>query len=1061
MLNIYRASAGAGKTFALTLEYFKVIFANPYEYKNILAVTFTNKATEEMKSRILKELNKLAQGESSVYRELLSNQLGMDIQQLQERAQLLQSLLLHDYGKIAITTIDAFFQRIVKSFARELGIVAGYNIELDSNFVLDKAIDRVMERVRKDRTLRSWIDELISTSIEEGSSWSVHGKLLSLGKELFNESYKLLDAGLLEKFSNKEFLADYHRFIMGVIKAYEEELQGIGKEAVRIITDHSLEVSDFAYGRSGAVNYFYKLAAGNFDPPGSRAQQAADSDKGWYTAKADRKGDIQQLLPRLAPLMARGVEIYNNRYEHYASALAVKKNIYLLGILNDLYSEVRHYCDENGVLLLSDTTQILNSLMEDNETSFIFEKFGNHFKHLMIDEFQDTSTMQWKNFKPLLENSVAQDATTLLVGDVKQSIYRWRNSDWMLLAHDVEQEFAHLGTNNIFLTNNWRSSHEVVTFNNCFFEVSSRLMAAQYRTECPDATQWGEAITGVYGDVEQEPKRELQGYVDVRFMEGDDDASEAEYVMNEVISIVEDIEQRGGEQRNIAVLVRTAKEGASIADGFMQYNMDHPDHPIHFISNDSLYLWSSLYIKFIVGVLVYLVRPDDKINSASISYYFSRYIKRSEESSDTILKASSDPGKGNLYKELNEQFKAFNTLSLYELVERIIEHLKLNDNKLEIPYLVAFQDVVYNYESCNPNNVTQFLEWWENEKGKQVLSTSEQVNAVRILTIHKSKGLEYDHVIVPFCSWKMDSLNPPRRIWCLNREEGFDALEYVPLGYSSKLANSLYKNSYYEEHLKAYVDNINLLYVALTRAKNELYLRPYKPKKDTTGKVDAVNGLLYETIRIFKESEETELRQMTIDDEMNLTYGIKQIPTKEVGTQEVLLLDSYPVSDSENRLSIRYRYKDYDNPKENGQGAIDEGKVLHMLFKSICYKEDVEMAVRLGVVQGVIAYDKREEFCGKMLEYMQQQGVEEWFSDRYRIINERDIIFPGGERIRPDRVMINANREVTVLDYKFGIRQSKQYEKQVAYYCKTLRQLGYNQVKGVIWYPKLKKQVIV
>ena len=295
MLNIYKASAGAGKTFALTLEYFKIIFANPYEYKNVLAVTFTNKATEEMKSRILNELHMLAVGQKSAYKELLKQYIKLNDKELQERAQLLQSLLLHDYGKFAITTIDKFFQRIIKSFTRELGIFAGYNVELNTDTVLSKSIGKVMERVRKDATLRAWIMELITGNVEEGNSWRVHDKIANLGAELFKESYKQLDQETLDKLSDKQILKDYGVFINNVITTYENTLTEFAQRAMAVIEGSALSVEDFSSGKTGVLNYLVKILNGNFDAPGKRSRDAVDSDKGWFKAKSpnqDRKSVV-------------------------------------------------------------------------------------------------------------------------------------------------------------------------------------------------------------------------------------------------------------------------------------------------------------------------------------------------------------------------------------------------------------------------------------------------------------------------------------------------------------------------------------------------------------------------------------------------------------------------------------------------------------------------------------------------------------------------------------------------------------------------------------------------
>ena len=378
MLDIYKASAGAGKTFALTLEYFKTIFASPAEYKNILAVTFTNKATEEMKSRIINELHRLADGKTSDYGEALKQEFGFTDEQLKNRAVLLRTMLLHDYGRLAVTTIDRFFQRIIKAFTRELGIFPGYNVELDSDFVLLKAVDKVMQQVKDNPGLKNWISELMSSNVEEGKSWSIKSKIAELGEELFKENYMLFDKHILDKFSDKEFLKNYRSFLTATVQAYESRQAAIGQEAIGLIRSEGLEQTDFKGGKAGCVSYFYKLVAGNFDKPTATVRKGAQDSAAWVTKTSPRKATIGSICPRLMQLLQDILNRFDQDYSYYLSARMLSDNLYQLGILNDLYQEVRAYCDEKGLMLLGDTTHILNMLIADNGTSFLFEMWGNY-----------------------------------------------------------------------------------------------------------------------------------------------------------------------------------------------------------------------------------------------------------------------------------------------------------------------------------------------------------------------------------------------------------------------------------------------------------------------------------------------------------------------------------------------------------------------------------------------------------------------------------------------------------------------------------------------------------
>ena len=1057
-LNIYKASAGSGKTFALTLEYFKIIFSFPQEYKNILAVTFTNKATEEMKNRIIGELHLLAEGEKSSYGPLLCQRFGYTEEQLKNRATVLRTLLLHDYGRIAVTTIDRFFQKIIKSFTRELGIFPGYNVELDTDFILAKATDKMMVQLKKDRDLRLWISELMETNVDEGKSWSIKAKIADLGEELFKENYMLFDKKVLDKFNDKSFLKTYQNFLQNVVRTYEEELEEISREAIEIIEQNQLELKDFRNGKTGCVSHFYKIREKKYDELTQTVRDSIDNLEYWYTktCKADVKEKIETVFSKLNPLLGRCVQLYDDRCKYYLSARHLLANLYQLGILNDLYRKVREYCEEKNLMLLSDTTYILNTLIEGNDTPFLFEKVGNYYKHLMIDEFQDTSSMQWRNFRPLVINCLSEGHKALIVGDVKQSIYRWRNGDWSLLAGGVEKEFRQLGTKNVVLQNNWRSAREIVDFNNLFFREASTELKRIYDETAGAANPWSEAIEAAYDQAEQKVQTHRKGYVDFFFGPSRKEENCEEAIMNSVVGILLDILKRGGQPKDIVILVRSGKEGAFVAQHLIEYNKTALQ-PINFISNDSLYIWTSPYVKFLVSVLRYIIEPFDFINKANLLFFYHSFVNpHPEEQLDRIFKAVEEE---NLFQFLHTDFDIHSgkwmSYSLYETVETIIDKFSLKGKKEEIPYLIAFQDIVFDYEANNSNNIHFFLEWWEKEQSKKVLTTSEEANAVRILTIHKSKGLEFEYVILPFCSWELDSTRPMRRIWCTNHEKGFDVLDYAPLNYSAKLAGTIFEKNYFDEHLKAYVDNLNLLYVALTRAKKELYVRPYMPKinKDGSVSLTEIGAFIYRVMEKLKKNENLSFFQ---EGSMNIKYGEKEKGREKGAESRPLNLENYPVYDPEERICVKYKYADYTSPECPQLLPIDEGKLLHEIFKSIKYSKDIEKAVREAYLAGLILKKEREAFCQKIRSYIDKPEVKEWFDPKYEVVNERNILFHLGSRLRPDRVLVNGNN-VFVIDYKFGIKEEKSYIRQIRYYCSALKEMGYQKVKGYIWYVNLNK----
>lgn len=1056
-LNVYKASAGSGKTFALTMQYFKIIFSLPSEYKHILAVTFTNKATEEMKFRIIKEVHEMAEGRPSAYATELKKEFKFTDDELRNRATLLRTLLLHDYGKISVTTIDRFFQRVVKSFTKELGVFPGYNVELDNDYILLKAVDKVIEEVKQNASLKAWLGGLMDTSVDDGKSWSIKGKIIELGEELFRENYMLFDSLVLSKFQDKEFLKKYALSLQTIIQEYETELTAISDEAIGIMEKEGLDLRDFRGNKTGCAAHFYKLRNRKYDEITPTALKAVDNMDSWIAKDSDAyvKEKIESVYPLLNEKLKMCVRIYEEKCRYYLSARQILNNLYQLGVMSDLYQEVRNYCEEKGVMLLSDTTHILNILIAGNDTSFLFEKVGNYYKHLMIDEFQDTSAMQWNNFRPLVVNSLSEGNEALIVGDVKQSIYRWRNGDWTLLADGIDTEFRQFGANNVVLENNWRSASEIVSFNNVFFERSATVLKELFDNAAGKDNRWSETIMKVYADIKQTVKSTENGFVNVHFGLQQKEKGAAENIMENAVAEINSILDRGGKKGEIVILVRNGKEGAFVADYLMNYNKTN-NQRIDFISNDSLYVFSSPFVKFITAILRYLIAPYDLVNKAIILYLYNTFIKN--EQRQDVDAVFNTVGEEELFVLMDRKF-AINTgkvlsYSLFETVEAIIDNFELKEKREEVPYLIAFQDIIFEYEATNSNSIHFFLEWWEKELPKRVLSTSENVDAVRILTIHKSKGLEFEYVILPFCNWELDSVRPVRRIWCKNREEKFKELDYVPLNYSSRLADTVFDEDYYDEHLKSYVDNLNLLYVALTRAKKEIYILPYMPKinKDGTPSFSNMGGLVYRVLQVLK-NEGTILGET--DENMNLSYGRKAYNASLPEKADPMTLTNYPVFNPEGRISIKYKHQDYAGENDT-LSAIDEGKLLHEIFKSIEYIEDIEQAVYNVYLSGMITKQEKGIYIEKIGKYLSDPITAEWFDHKYKVINERDVLLLGSTKIRPDRVIVK-NKQAVVIDYKFGAVEENKYLRQVRSYCTSLKEMGYKNVKGYIWYVQLEK----
>ena len=441
-VKILKASAGSGKTYQLAYAYIRNVIRDPGRYRHILAVTFTNKATEEMKQRIISEINRLACGAPDGYLPELVRDLELPPDTIRRRAREARTRILHDYSHFTIVTIDKFFQRIIRSFIKELGIDINFNLELQTDPLLDTAADRLIEAIATDDKLRKWIVRFAEEQIDRNGKWDVRSEIVALGRELFREQYKTLQS---EPVTPEKLTAVVGEAIARS-RAVKDEMRRTASEALAVIADAGLRPEDFAYGRQGCTGYLTRINNGEIVPYGKRVQDALGSDDKWVSAKSPHRAKILSLVPQLRGLFGRLCETFDRNFRFLNTTRLLQTNYRSFALLNNLNEKIAEVCAEQHLIPISETNSIINKLIAGNDTPFIYEKTGNTFSHFMIDEFQDTSSQQWQNFVPLLENSVAQqdEFPVLLVGDVKQSIYRWRGGDWQILGRKVREAFGQI-----------------------------------------------------------------------------------------------------------------------------------------------------------------------------------------------------------------------------------------------------------------------------------------------------------------------------------------------------------------------------------------------------------------------------------------------------------------------------------------------------------------------------------------------------------------------------------------------------------------------------------------
>ena len=1094
-LTLYKASAGSGKTFRLTGEYLFILFKNPSLYRHILAVTFTNKATGEMKSRILLELNRLARGEKSGYRAMLQKRFGYDEGQVQERAHLILTNILHDYSRFSVSTIDRFFQRVLRTFARELGLQSGYTLETDQSEIVRFVIDQLLLATEEDPQLRRWLVEFAQSRMMEGKSWHIHDEISNLAGELVREDVKDLRLGWRDQISDREKLSDYVKKLKASRARFEQTMSDLGAKAVGIIEQNGLGKEHFNNKGRGVAQYFYYLRDQRKDKfqPNNTVHKVLDDPERWPAgglSKENKQLVISLASTQLNELLKQAINHIEQDYQQYLSIIEVLKNIYVLGLLVDIQKRIEAYCRERNIFLISDAGDLLRKIIDDNEAPFIYEKTGSQYHHFMMDEFQDTSRFQWDNFRPLVNNSLAQGYFNLVVGDVKQSIYRWRNGDWKILQSEVEQAFGDQ-TSSVSLDSNWRSRKNVVAFNNTLFHYAPAILQNQYDQELQQKGRdnpFQDMLLNAYRDVRQQMPLDRQGgRIHTRFFPHvHQKESEAKArILENLMTDIQHLQDKDYAPADIAILVRTHQEGQTIADALTEHTREQDPQSTYrfdFVSNDSLYVERAESVKLICSLFRYLVKPDDRINQAFIrdAYMYGILKDQVPEQPWHDIYVHHDH---QMDQAMPEEFTAYieelRKMPLYELTERLIRIFQIQEMKEEIPYIQAFQEIVLDYSKRYASDLNSFLQWWDRQAGKQKLQLPEDYDALRIITMHKAKGLEFKAVLIPFCNWDLNTHSAGMRknyLWCHPESEPLNEAGVVPVEYTSQLADTTFRHAYDSEKFHQYVDNLNLLYVAFTRAEEVIvsYV-PLKMKKDDTPNYQSSDkGLtnvgelihfIYENHQNFPNPDDKrpfieDLSEGWSPDEMVFSWGaFPEDRTKEESQNPQIHQQHYPVYSRKPSMHLRYEHSGFfSEQRDLFQGTIDYGTIMHQVFESIHTRGDIDKALDKAYMEGKINQSEKEHLRREIVQKINHKQAADWFSGEWKVYTEKEILLPNGKTYRPDRVMFRDGQTV-VVDYKFGEHEDPQYKRQIKRYLKELNRMGYSHPQGYLWYMSQNKLV--
>ena len=978
-----KASAGSGKTFNLAKTYIRLLLTDEerYSYRHILAVTFTNKATDEMKSRILKELHLLATTpkDSPYYEDLVPFFDSED--GLRRRSETVLCDILHDYGAFAVSTIDRFFQQTLKAFSREIGQFATYQVELDRESLVSESVDRVLDSLSDDnKDLLQWLTQSVMDDLEKGKRYNLENNLKTVAMTLKSDEHRAAveEYGIdEEKEYSKENLSRMKKALSGVMTSFVKEVREAAKAFVSAAGEEGLSNEDFS---RKCFNSIYVCAASDSKdepayPSATIFKNSEDFSK-WF-----RKADLNRFAPvegRLMPLLQRYCGIFTEKYKVYVTASKISLILNELGIAGDLDREFRALMKEKNVLSLDDSNVILRNIIDGTDAPFIYEKLGVRFEHFLLDEFQDTSRIQWDNFRPLIENSVAQGKENLLVGDVKQSIYRWRGSDWRMMAREVQGEFSQCEVET--LDSNYRSLRNIVEFNNGFFEYASTILDGM------SADESGFKVHDIYSDAGQfvKAKSPSDGSVDVVFCDKEDE-------MQEILDAVNRVHEAGARFGEITVLVRSNRHGSDVAMFLM-------DNGISVISDDSLHLKSSAVARQVVSLLSSVENEDDSIGSF-------------------------------LAGELDINVAELSCLSLSDLCEQLLRILKDRDPELfesETQYVQALMDFMQDYVAVNGNAIDGFLKAWQEADPK--ISSPSDPESVRVMTIHKSKGLEFQHVIFPFA--EEIGLFRSEKHWTRPTVEGTE-LEGIADGVYNvslrKPANedSLFREGSQREMQFQLVDNINTFYVALTRPVKGLTVIASNPPEKIAAAIVPVpscdftdfSQILY--AYLYGYGEALGYVREEADDKIVFSKGdIFNYSTVKRKSDTISELTpgypSYPLNpqaeDEESDVRERGRLKfsadsiDFFCDEVRNEARLN-GTVLHGILSEVVTLSDLPDAVRHAFESGEIDAGREEEYLNILTQRVAAHP--DWFPvDGAEVLNETGLIDTDGELRRPDRVLI-------------------------------------------------------
>lgn len=1033
--SIYDASAGSGKTYALVKEYLKIILvANKNDaYRNILAITFTNKAVHEMKSRIVGNLSEFAKDNPSDKAQDLMQHLAIETElsiiQIKTKSQQIIKHIIHNYAAFDISTIDKFTHKVIRAFAHDLGLPMTFEVTLDTENLLVEAVDAIIAQAGEDETLTKLLIDFTMEKTDDDKSWDISREILDTGRLVLNENNRneithFQDKTITEFIEIKNKLAE-------ACKVLDVANTELAESAFLLIEKNGIDTKSFS--GSYFPKHLQSIQEGKFNPKNKTYHEPEDIK---INKTAKDSAIIESIIPEFLQILDT---VYKN-FEKRDFYKAFLKNITPLSLLNTVSNELTKIQEEQNVLSISEFNAIIHREIQNQPAPFIYERLGERYRHFFIDEFQDTSEMQWQNLIPLIDNATSSEidgekGTLMIVGDPKQSIYRWRGGK---AEQFIELSKDHNPFNNPekvleHLDKNYRSYSQIIEFNNDFFQLLSNEFEHEdykdlYQNHSHQKTN---AKTGGYVNISFIPKIEENE-------DNEEGLDKTELYLLATLNTIQKVQKQGFELKDIVILTRKRSHGIAVANYLTEQG-------IPLLSSETLMIQNATEVRFIIYLLKYLKNSSDLEAKAHFLHYVAEHIQDKLPVHDFIEQGMQEKKESEFENWLSNfdislSFQDIRKKSLYESVELIVS--KFLNSPSGNAYIQYFLDIVLERDVRNQAGISDFLNYWDKNAEKFSIPSPEGKNAVRIMTIHKSKGLEFPVVIMPFADEDY-SRSPKNKLWIDAEVDDF-GLPKVLVDNSKAVEGfgEAAKSVYVQKSQEELLDNINVLYVALTRAEEQLFVIS-DMNLDSKG-IPRKNNMSTFFVNYLDKKGQFE------DDKFEYQYGNPaKISSESDKTEDVQLIQS--VSEVLDPKNIKIAQRESVMWGTHQLEAIEYGNVVHEILSFVKTKNDVDLAITKAVESGLITFNQKEVVSKTIQEIVNHKELLNYFDERNEVLNEQAIIQKEGKTIKPDRMVLTQNKEVYLLDYKTGIHNPK-YQLQLENYQNAIELMNYKVVKKALVY---------